>query len=218
MMRAFSSGPHTTFTATPQRWGVQSANRARTNLATLAGVALLCAALLVGVAAFFTLPRLTMLGQEPTATPTESPTPSPTATANLPAADAAGEDLSALPRYPGSVRSDYEIALDEQYRLIVTEYLAAADFGEVRTFYQGVIAAQGWERADIGFSNGEWSWALVDGTVLALIEIEEANGLIEIDLQMSEPLAVPTPAPTEAPAAPPPPPPTPPPGDDDDDD
>ena len=209
-----------TFIPTPQRWGVPSANRARTNLATLVGIILLCAALFVGLAVYLASPRLTILGQEPAATPTESPTPSPTATARIPAADVAGEDLATLPRYPGSVRTDYEIAVDDQYRLIVIEYVAAAEFDDVRMFYQGVIAAQGWERADIGFTNGEWSWALVDGTVLALIEIEEANGLIEIDLQMSEPLAVPTPAPTEAPAAPPPPPPppSPPPGDDDDDD
>jgi hypothetical protein len=197
---------------------VQSANRARTNLATLVGVVLLCAALLIGVTVFLASPRLTILGQEPTATPTASPTPSPTATARLPAAEVAGEDLATLPRYPGAVRSDYEVALDDQYRLIVTEYLAAANFDEVRTFYQGVIAAQGWERADVGVSNGEWSWALVDGSVLALIEIEEANGLIEIDLQISEPLAETTPAPTEAPAPPPVPQPTPSPGDDDDDD
>lgn len=216
MMRAFSSGPHFTFIATAQHGRVPSANRARANLVPVVGSILLCAALLVGVAAFLASPRLTILGQEPIAMPTQSPTPSPTASARLPSADVAGEDLATLPRYPGSIRSDYEVAVDEAYRLIVTEYLADAGIDEIRAFYQGVIAAHGWERADIGFSNGEWSYALVDGSLLALIEIEEANGLVEIDLQMSEPLAVSTPTPTEEPAPPAPPPPSPP-GDDDDD-
>jgi hypothetical protein len=188
----------------------------RFNLALAAGGILLCGVLLGGLVALLAGLRLPTLGVGESPPATLSPTPSATASAQLPAADVAGEDLLALPRFPGSVRTDYEVALDERYRLIVTEYLAEADIDRVLAFYQGVIATQGWERADIGFVDGEWSYALVDGETLALIEIEEAGGLIEIDLQISEPVAVPTepaaPAPTDAP-----PPPPPPPGDDDDD-
>jgi hypothetical protein len=227
-MRAFSSGPHTTFIANRQYGPVQPVNRAptrpvRAGLVILIGGILLGAALFFAVAVLIAAPRFLMLGQEPaaSATPAPTPSPSPTATARLPDADVTGEDLIALPRYPDSVRSDYEVALDEQYRLTVTEYLAEGEIDEVRAFYHGVIAAYGWERADIGFSDGEWSYSLVDGSTLALIEIEEAGGLIEIDLQISEALVVATPTPaafaTAAPLQPPPPPPLPP-GDDDDDD
>ncbi len=132
--------------------------------------------------------------------------------------DVAGEDLATLPRYPASVRSDYQVAVEERYRLIVTEYLAAARADEVQAFYRGVIAAHGWERADIGFTDGEWSYSLVDGETLALIEIEEADGLVEIDLQISEPIAAPNNPAAVPTIAPPPAPPPPPPGDDDDDD
>lgn len=181
-------------------------------IALTVGGILLCGLLLGGIVVLAADLMSPNVGVEPSPRLTSSP--SPTDTAQLPAEDIAGEDLAALPRFPGSVRTDYEVALDERYRLIVTEYLALADIEEVIAYYQGVIATQGWERADIGFADGEWSYALVDGPTLALIEIEEADGLIEIDLQISEPIA----APAEGPApAPPPPPPPLPPGDDDDD-
>ncbi|MEX1156929.1 MAG: hypothetical protein WED12_07140 [Chloroflexota bacterium] len=183
-----------------------------------AGFALLAASLVVGgvivgsAASAWGDPR-------PATSPSGIATPSPpTPTApDVPRVDVAGEEVAGLPRYPGSVRSGYEVITDDRYRLIAAEYLAAATVDEVRAFYQGVIAEHGWERADIGFSNGEWTYVLVDGSTEALIEIEELGGLVEIDLQLSEPLpAPPTPAParTEAPQPPPPPPP----GDDDDDD
>jgi hypothetical protein len=145
--------------------------------------------------------------------PTPVATPSPNPSASLPTRDVKGDDLAALPRFPGSVRSDYEVVIDNAYRLTVTEFLAAADLDQVRAFYQGVIAAHGWERADIEFADGEWTYALVDGDTLALIEIEIANGLVEIDLQISEPIPA-APAETDAPQAPRPPPQPP---DDDDD-
>lgn len=192
-----------------------SANLTRARLTLLLVGILLCGLLIGGMAALVAFPRPALFGGEQVASPTLSPAPSPSALATLPASDVPGEDLVALPRYPGSVRSDYQVALDDRYRLTVTEYLVTAAVEEVRAFYQGVITAHGWERADIGFSEGEWSYSLADGDTLALIEIEEAGGLIEIDLQISEPVAVPTPdsAPASTPAPPPPPP-----GDDDDDD
>jgi hypothetical protein len=174
---------------------------------------LLCGLLRATLLAVVLLPRIPILEGQPPATPSTVPTPSPTPAVVLPASDVAGEDIATLPRFPGSVRSDYEVALDERYRLLVTEYLVDAPIDEVRAFYQGVIASQGWDRADIGFSDGEWSYSLVDGDSLALIEIEEAGGLVEIDLQISEPIAAPAPAPapTDAPE------PLPPTFDDDDD-
>jgi hypothetical protein len=218
MMRAFSSDPHRIFIANRQRGRVKSANPTRANHSMLLGGILLLGLLLGGLAAVVALPRPALTGGQPSASPTQSPMPSPTVSASLPAEDVPGDDLARLPRYPGSVRSDYEVALDDRYRLTVTEYLAHAGIGEVRAFYQGVITAHGWERADIGFTDGEWSYSLVGGETLALIEIEETNGLVEIDLQLSEPVAVPSSQPAPHPTVPPPPPPPAPPLDDDDDD
>ena len=186
-----------------------------------ASLALLVAAVLLG--GFLLGSTLPELADRTRATP--SPTAvaaSPGATAR-PTADVAGEDLARLPRYPGSVRSEFAITVDERYRLTAVEFLADESLDAVRAFYQGVIAQHGWQRADIGYSAGEWTYVLVDGSTEALIEIEELGGLVEIDLQVSEPIASqtptpepaqPAPTPTIAPVAPPPPPP----GDDDDDD
>jgi hypothetical protein len=161
----------------------------------------------------------------PDPSPTPAITPSPTASAaGLPAADVDGEDFPRLPRYPGSVRTEFELSRDEQFVLTAVEYFAEATLDEVRRYYQDVIEAHGWDAADITYAGGEWTYVLVDGSTEALVEIEITRGLVEIDLQMSVRVATPTPeatpdptpAPTARPATPAPPPP--PPDDDDDDD
>jgi hypothetical protein len=180
---------------------------------------LIVSVLLVGIVLGGALPELG--GAAPSMTPAPRVTPSPPAT-GLPTSDVPGEDLARLPRYPGSVRSEHEISADDRHRLTATEFMADATIDDVRAFYQGVIVEHGWERADIDYSGGSWTYVLVDGATEALIEIEITNGLVEIDLQVSEPIERPTPtaAPTPTPVvAPPPPQPAPPaPGGDDDDD
>lgn len=219
-MRAFSSAPHQTFIALRFDGSVQLVRIPRVTLALVVAAVLACGLVLGGMAVSL---RSVAPVQSPAA---DSPPVSPASpSSTLPSEDVTGEDLERLPRYPGSVRSAHEIVREDRFTLTASEYRASASVDDVRTFYQGVIVEHGWERADINFDHGEWSYVLVDGSVEALIEIEEFGGLVEIDLQVSEPLAtptepqptlVPTVAPTSAP--PPPPPPPPPPGDDDDDD
>jgi len=209
---------------------VQLVNIPRANLAILVTAVLACGVVLGGVAASLRTPGPTPGPAVASSTPAVRPSPS------LTVADVAGEDLARLPRYPRSVRSGYEIVREDRFRLTAAEYQVNAAVDDVRTFYQGVIVEHSWERADISFDHGEWSYVLVDGSTEALIEIEELGGLVEIDLQISEPIEPmappapaqpdPTPAPTAVPIATPPPappppappPPAPPPGDDDDDD
>lgn len=171
--------------------------------------------------------RIAGIGDTPTPTPLPLPSPSVSLRPELPTADVEGEEIGRLQRYPGSVRSEYEVMVDDRFRLLVTEYLADAPLDEVRAYYEGVIDDHGWSRADINYAAGEWTYVLVDGSTEALIELEVTNGLVEIDLQLSEPIAAsepdptptPTPVPTARPATPTPgaPPPAPP-GDDDDGD
>jgi hypothetical protein len=182
---------------------------------------LIAAVLVLGVALVSTAASVWTAARSPGPTSVATAKPTPSARPTLPAADAPGEDFARLPRYPGSVRSAHAVDRDAQFRLATAEYLVVATIDDVRTFYQGVIVEYGWERADIGFHRGEWTYVLVDGATEALIEIEELNGLIEIDLQVSEPVADPAPAATPVPPATPVPtarPPAPPPTDDDDDD
>lgn len=175
-------------------------------------VAVLAAGVVLGTA-------VTALGDDrstPTPRPTPTASPSP---AELPGADVDGEDLPRLPRYPGSVRTEYEISRDDRYRLTAVEYVVDATVEAVRAFYQGVIDEHGWDRADVNYAAGEWTYVLVDGRTEALIEIEEWSGLIEIDLQVSEPIEEPA-TPSPEPRSPSPRPSTaaPSPSDDDDDD
>jgi hypothetical protein len=154
----------------------------------------------------------------------ESPsTPPVTASpARLPEADVSGEDFVRLPRYPGSVRTEYELTRDDVFRLTAVEYFADHDLDAVRSFYQNVISDHGWQRADITYSGGEWTYLLVDGSTDALIELEVTRSFVEIDIQVSEQIESPEPEPTPTPppnrpAATPPPAPAPPDDDDEDD-
>ena len=136
---------------------------------------------------------------EPSALTSPSPPPVTASAASLPGADVSGEDFTRLPRYPGSVRTEYELTRDDAFRLTAVEYFADDDLDAVRAFYQGVISEHGWQRADITYSGGEWTYLLVDGGTDALIELEVTRGFVEIDIQVSEPIEPPEPEPTPTP-------------------
>lgn len=131
---------------------------------------------------------------EPTTRADTRPAPS------LPAEDVPGKDLPDLPRYPGSVRVEYE--RNEQELLVFTRvrYLSHARVDVIRGFYRGVFRAEGWKVANVEFSEDRWTFLVVDGE-------REANAIIEphgrdvtrVDLAFSEPLPEKEPAPEERP-------------------
>lgn len=219
-MRTFSSCAHEDLIGTGDHASMDAVRISRVTLALLIVIVLIGGALVGSVVTASAQPDAT---PSPTPTPIASPSEAP-----IPTIDVAGEDLERLPRYRGSVRTDYEVSIDDRYRLTAVEYFADATIDDVRQFYQGVIEEHGWERADIQYSGGEWIYVLVDGSTEALIEIEVTRGHVEIDLQVSQPIGAtspsgsPSPSPTPAPAPPQPtpppapPPPAPPPTDDDD--
>lgn len=156
--------------------------------------------------------------------PTPSASPAPTsapASAGLPGADVDGEELERLPRYPGSVRTEFEVTRGDRFILTASEYFADASVDDVRRYYEDVIDDHGWQRADIRYAGGEWTYLLVDGDTEALIEIEVTRGFVEIDLQVNTAMASSpskTPEPTATPAPRPPTPAPEPPGNDDGED
>jgi hypothetical protein len=191
------------------------ARLSRATLALLIGAVLIGGAMLGSV-----VTSAISRGQpSPSVIPTVSVAPSAAA---LPRTDVDGDDFERLPRYPGSVRTEFAVSTDDGFRLTAVEYLADADLADVRRFYQDVIAEQEWQRADIDYAAGEWTYLIVDGGTEALVEIEVSGGFVEIDLQVSSPVASPTPRPapqtTPTPVSTPQPPAPPPPGDDDGDD
>lgn len=192
---------------------MRTINLARGGLAVLFVVVVLISGAVLGS----TLPTLT---SAPSPVPSASAPDTTPVEGVLPAVDVPGEDLARLPRYPGSVRSDFAVSLSDGYRLTATEFLTDAALDDVRSFYQQVTVEYGWQRADIGYTAGEWTYVLVDGRTEALVKIEAAGGLVEIDLQISAPIETPPAEPTPVPVTPPQP--APPasnrPADDDDDD
>jgi hypothetical protein len=108
--------------------------------------------------------------------------------ASLPKADVPGEDFSDLPRYPGSVRTKYERRVSKVGLVLVdTEYVAAAELGDVRQFYRGVFRSEGWTVASLDVSEGEWDFLITKGDREAVIEIEIRRGLVETEIEVSEP-------------------------------
>ena len=108
--------------------------------------------------------------------------------ASLPKADVPGEDFSDLPRYPGSVRTKYERRVSKAGLILFdTEYVASAELAEVREFYRGVFRSEGWTVASLDVSEGEWDFLVTKGDREAVIEIEMRRGLVETEIDVSEP-------------------------------
>ncbi|CAN5257530.1 hypothetical protein BH23CHL9_BH23CHL9_16960 [soil metagenome] len=118
-MRGFSSDPHQRFIRHRDDTGVNATGLSRVALAFL-----IIGVLIGGVA----LGRV-VTAFDPTTSPTPSAMPSPSSTGTVngqPDSDVVGEDIRRLPRYPGSIRTEYEVIVDESYRLTITEFMVDA--------------------------------------------------------------------------------------------
>jgi hypothetical protein len=119
---------------------------------------------------------------------------------SLPAEDMPGKDIPDLPRYPNSVRVEYE--RKEQDRLVFTRvrYLSHAKLDVIRGFYRGVFRSKNWSVANAEFSKGEWIFLVVHGEREAQVRIEpHSRGVTRVDVVLSEPLPEKKPAPEEIP-------------------
>ena len=118
----------------------------------------------------------------------------PTPTIAVPERDVAGEDISGLPRFPGATRVEYRRAV--QGRLVVTEveYVTAESLGTVHEFYREVFREEAWSVADLGFSQGERTFFVLAGPREAVVEIEARGPIVEVEIELSEPLTERTPA------------------------
>ena len=63
-------------------------------------------------------------------------------TPGVPKLDVAGEDISDVPRYPGSIRVYYGPVSDTG--IIVVEYLTSASVDTVMNFYEAQLPTDGW--------------------------------------------------------------------------
>jgi hypothetical protein len=108
--------------------------------------------------------------------------------AKLPTIDVTGADIEGLPRYPGSVRVEYQRLIVGDFLETEVEYVLPGELDSVHEFYRQVFADEGWVVADIGIYQGEWTFFVVSGEREARVELEARQSLIEIEIELSEPL------------------------------
>lgn len=124
-----------------------------------------------------------------TSSPERVPSRNVKAAAPLPSEDVPGKDVPDLPRYPGSVRVEYERSQHDALILIRTRYLSAEKLDAVRGFYRGVFQSEDWRMANAEFSDGEWNFLAVKGEREADIEVRSHGAGAEAEVRISEPLS-----------------------------
>jgi len=153
----------------------------------LAVTAFVSMLVLVGFIIGWTLrPQQSMLSTERSSDPPRQKV-SQAARPTMPAEDVPGEDLSELPRYPGSIRVEH---LNEDLGGIVAtevEYLTLANLDSVRKFYRDVFRTEDWNVTDVGFSEGAWEFYVIKSEREVFVKIEPYGDLVEIDLELTEP-------------------------------
>ena len=129
------------------------------------------------------LPELTFQGED-----------SSEAIANpLPSEDVPGADIPGLPRYPGSVRVEYEREeVDDLLDTRVGYGSAASGLDSIREFYRDTFLEEDWSVQNAEFSEGTWSFFVTQDEREALVEFEtragSGGGLFDIRIELSEPL------------------------------
>jgi hypothetical protein len=125
-------------------------------------------------------------------------TPEPVA--RIPSEDVPGREISGLPRYPGSVRVEYERGEREGLKVVRTRYLTRDGLDAVRGFYRGVFRAEQWKVANVEFSEDRWTFLVVHGEGEANVRIEpHGQDVTRVDIEFSEPFPEKEPAPKERP-------------------
>ena len=123
-----------------------------------------------------------------------TPLPSPSRF-SIPDVDAQGSDIPDLPRYPGSVRVDFGRTVAGGFVVTEIEYLTTDDVQAVHDFYRSVFDRYGWRIGNADFERGDWTFLLLRSRTEVTLELEQRGGVVEVDIELSEPVRRPPPAP-----------------------
>lgn len=104
-----------------------------------------------------------------------------------PREDAPGADVPDMPRYPGSIRAEYERERLEGFVATDIEYVTTDDPAAVREFYREVFRTEGWDEADIGAVLGEFYYFVTKGEREVVVEIEKRPEFTEIEIEETKP-------------------------------
>jgi hypothetical protein len=110
----------------------------------------------------------------------------------LPEDDVPGVETPGLPRYPGSVRVDFDRWGTAGVVGTDADYLTADPLPRVQRFYRASFVRHGWEVGDVSFVQGEWSFLLLRGETEATVEIARRGVLVEVDIERSVPDTLPS--------------------------
>jgi hypothetical protein len=110
----------------------------------------------------------------------------------LPQDDVPGVETPGLPRYPGSVRVDFDRWGTGGVVGTDADYLTTDPLSRVQRFYRASFVRHGWEVGDVSFVQGEWSFLLLRGDTEATVEIARRGVLVEVDIERSVPDTLPS--------------------------
>lgn len=113
-----------------------------------------------------------------------------TVDSELPAFDVPGEDIPGLPPFPGAMRVEYRQVILGDLLETEAEYVMTGNVEPVHDFYRDVFDAEGWNVADLGIHQGEWTFFVINGAREALVELEARGSLVEVEIEHTEPLPV----------------------------
>jgi hypothetical protein len=176
-------------------------NTSRVTVASLALMLVLAGFLVGWVLNYQRSERFTEVDSPSKTTLPEQRAPrTPEPAVRIPSEDVPGREISELPRYPGSVRVEYERGEREGLKVVRTRYLTRDGLDAVRGFYRGVFRAEEWKVANVEFTEDRWTFLVVHGEGEANIRIEpHGQDVTRVDIEFSEPLPEKEPAPKERP-------------------
>jgi hypothetical protein len=107
----------------------------------------------------------------------------------VPVDDLPGEDVPGLPRYPGAVRVRYESHLLGDTRVWEVGYFAQGRVHEAESFYRERLDENGWSFEGSDFYAGELDLRARRGEVAMVVEIGQVDELVEIEMELFEPIS-----------------------------
>lgn len=112
----------------------------------------------------------------------------PTADLSVPALDVPGEEIPGLPRFTGMRRVEYRQVVMGDLLETEAEYVMEGPLEPIHDFYRQVFEDEGWSVADLQIFQGEWTFFVIQDDREALVELESRGPLVEVEIELNEPL------------------------------
>jgi hypothetical protein len=112
----------------------------------------------------------------------------PTADLSVPELDVPGDDIPGLPRFPGMRRVEYRQVIMGDLLETEAEYVMEGPLSPVHDYYRQIFDDEGWSVADLQIFQGEWTFFVIQNGREALVELESRGPLVEVEIELNEPL------------------------------